>query len=112
MDFDKLLEIVIEKNKVDGEKCLICHFPDDKNNLEKLSCSHYFHLNCLNIDKTKKSCKIVCPYCGAKVKIRKKNEINITKETNNTICKVILKSGVNKRKECGRCNCKYHKLII
>ena len=71
MEFDKLLEIVLEKNKVEGEKCLICHFPDNKKNLEKLSCSHYFHLNCLNLDKTKKSYKLVCPYCGTKVKIKK-----------------------------------------
>lgn len=102
MEFDKLLNIVLEKNKVDGEKCLICHFPDDLKNLEKLNCSHYFHLNCLNLDKIKKGNKITCPYCGTKVKINKKKEPTIS------ICKIILKSGVNKGKACGRCNCKYH----
>ena len=119
MEFDKLLKIVLEKNKVDGEKCLICHFPDDLKNLEKLNCSHYFHLNCLNLDKIKKGNKITCPYCGTKVKINKKKEsasLVLSDQTSSafennskgSICKIILKSGVNKGKDCGRCNCKYH----
>jgi hypothetical protein len=109
MDFDKLLKIVLEKNKVEGEKCLICHFPDNLENLEKLNCNHYFHLNCLNLDKIKKANKVICPYCGTKVKIKKNKELNkIPNNLKETVCKILLKSGVNKGKECGRNNCKYH----
>ena len=108
MDFDSLLKIVEEKNQINGEKCLICHFPDKAENLTKLSCSHYFHLSCLNVNfqKNKKSKKIICPYCNTKATVKNNNIIN---EEKLECCKVILKSGINKGKECGRISCKYHK---
>lgn len=110
MEFDNLLKIVMEKNKVKGEKCLICHFPDDCNNLEKLSCGHYFHLHCLKVDNTKKNCKINCPYCNKKVTIKKiKNNVEEEKDDTKSVCQFILKSGKNKGCVCNRINCRYHK---
>ena len=129
LNFDELLNIVKEKNKIEGEKCLICHFPDKKENLLKLKCSHYFHLRCLvpeDFDITKKNFRSICPYCGQKVLIKKKTMVSSESDKSNVTskstpacqcyelkksntCKVILKSGINKGKECGRINCKYHK---
>tara|TARA_B100001248_G_scaffold262646_1_gene260361 strand:+ start:1119 stop:1460 length:342 start_codon:yes stop_codon:yes gene_type:complete len=113
MEFDNLLKIVMEKNKVNGEKCLICHFPDSSNNLEKLSCGHFFHLSCLKVDNSKKNCKIICPYCDKKIVIKKKVCIPVTKSNEklkeDNICKFILKTGKNKGMICNRINCRYHR---
>lgn len=105
MEFDELMKIVEEKNKIEGEKCLICHFPDESSKLIKLSCNHYFHQSCLNIYKGKKT-YFRCPYCDQPVKKCKQvNQIN----NSNLTCQVVLKSGINKGNICGRINCKYHK---
>lgn len=98
-EYEKLLKMVNELNNVTGEKCLICHFPDSNKNLIKLDCNHYFHSKCLEYSKSTSIIK--CPYCDKKTKLVK----NIEQE----ICQVILKRGINKGKECGRSNCKYHK---
>lgn len=100
-EYEKLLLLVNQINKVEGERCLICHFPDKNENLIKLKCKHYFHLNCIP-STNKLSEYIKCPYCDKNSKI-----IKFTKP-----CNVILKRGPNKGKECGRDNCKYHKTTI
>lgn len=104
-EFNMLLKIVEEKNSLEAEKCLICHFPD--NNLLKLKCGHYFHFECLNINfKNKKKKLVTCPYCDKKGLV-KTDDINLNSDK---VCKIILKTGVNKGKECGRINCRYHKI--
>ena len=95
-EYEKLLKTVIKLNSKSGEKCLICHFPDEIENLVKLKCGHYFHSNCLNMNN-----KLTCPYCGKKIKIIE----NIQK----TKCNIVIANGTNKGKLCGRINCKYHK---
>tara|TARA_B100000161_G_scaffold264717_1_gene238655 strand:- start:1489 stop:1899 length:411 start_codon:yes stop_codon:yes gene_type:complete len=100
-EFEKLLSQVNKLNLIEGEKCLICHFPDKKENLTKLSCNHYFHLKCLNC----KTNLIICPYCQKSTKLK-----NLYCQSNN-ICNVILKNGKNKGKVCGRKNCRYHKVV-
>lgn len=119
-EFDKLLKLVNEMNKIKGEKCLICHFPDNDSNLVKLNCNHYFHFNCLNPEN---KLSIICPYCE---KITKRNVIKNPKEIrklqikekiNNLdtnivkTCQVILKTGKRKGEKCNRINCRYHKEI-
>lgn len=104
-EYLRLLKKVNKLNSVEGEKCLICHFPI-KDNMLKLSCNHYFHRKCLLDKYIFKS--VICPYCGKKSKI---NNCLPTVENNN-LCKVILKSGVNKGKLCNRKNCHYHKKEI
>ena len=98
-EYDKLLSMVNKLNKVQGEKCLICHFPDSEENLIKLNCNHFFHAKCLDNSLMN---SIICPYCGTKTKKISQKE---------ALCKVILTRGANKGKECGRTNCKYHKNI-
>ena len=99
-EYEKLLSLVNKINKLDGERCLICHFPDKNENLIKLKCKHYFHLNCIP-SSNKLSEYIKCPYCDNNSKIIK----------NIKPCNAILKIGPNKGKECGRENCKYHKNV-
>lgn len=99
-EYEKLLSLVTKINKSDGERCLICHFPDKNENLIKLKCKHYFHLNCIP-SNNKLSEYIKCPYCDKNSKIIKNIEP----------CNAILQRGPNKGKECGRENCKYHKSI-
>jgi len=100
-EYEKLLAQVNKLNLVTGEKCLICHFPDKKENLIQLKCNHYFHLNCL-------ACKtntIKCPYCNRSSSFKDYSKNKEVKK-----CQVILKNGKNKGKVCGRTNCKYHKI--
>lgn len=99
-EYEKLLSLVSKINECEGEKCLICHFPDKDENLIKLKCQHYFHLSCIP-SSNKLLEYIKCPYCDKNSKIIK----------NIKPCNVILKRGPNKGKECGRNNCKYHKSI-
>ena len=102
-EYEKLLSQVNKLNLVKGEKCLICHFPDTEDNLTKLNCGHYFHLNCLNC----KTSSIICPYCNRSTVLKKKTfHLEVSK------CTVILKNGKNKGKVCGRMNCKYHNGIV
>lgn len=103
-EYEKLLSQVNKLNLVQGETCLICHFPDREDNLTKLSCNHYFHLNCLN----HKTSSIICPYCERSTVLKKCNYNNLI---NNNICSTILKNGKNKGTVCGRKNCKYHKVL-
>ena len=100
-DFDKLYNLVSVNYKNTNEKCLICHFSIDSEEI-KLSCNHQYHFKCFDIKKTKN-----CSYCG---KINKQN-IKINKENNND-CKSLLKSGIRKGEICGRINCKYHIINI
>ena len=102
MNYDDLFKMVKEMNQVKGEKCMICHFPDTNQNLLKLKCGHFFHKKCLALPS---SGYIKCPYCEQTCIMKEDNNIPSVK------CKVILKSGVNKGKECGRINCKYHKQV-
>ena len=125
LNYDDLIKMVEQKNKIEGEKCLICHFPDTKENLLKLSCSHYFHKNCLIIDENKlkkynsKSFRIICPYCSKKstykMTSKKSKESKKSEKSNESLqidqkcCQVVLKTGINKGKICGRISCRYHK---
>ena len=126
-EYEALLEIVKKKNKVQGEKCMICYFPDIQSKLVKLDCGHFFHKKCI-FEKDFKYKKVIkCPYCDSVTKFEKDyfnsilmsgkskdkvcNRVNCKIEQDNkdeNICKVILKSGLNKGKPCGRINCKYH----
>lgn len=101
-EFDKLLKEVNKLNSIDGEQCMVCHFPDLETNLIKLKCNHFYHETC--IIKLIKNNKIKCPYCDKISTIKEQNRDNI--------CKVIMKSGINKGKECNRPNCTYHKINI
>lgn len=97
-EYLSLLNYVNNRNKFNGEKCLICHFPDKKSKLIELDCKHFFHKRCLGIDNSK---YVICPYCEQKT--------ILNKVKNNNLCKSIIKSGVNKGKLCNRKNCKLHK---
>ena len=101
-EFDKLLKEVNKLNSIDGEQCMVCHFPDLETNLLKLKCKHFYHESC--ISKLMKNNKIKCPYCEKTTTIKEK--------VKNQICKVIMKSGINKGKECNRTNCTYHKINV
>ena len=98
-EFDKLLSMVTKLNNRSGEECMVCHFPDDKENLLKLDCNHYYHKNCITITNS----KFTCPYCKKTTIFKTNIQSNPT-----NICNVILKSGINKGKPCNRVNCKYH----
>lgn len=106
-EYEKILSLVNKLNKVEGEKCLICHFPDKSENLIKLSCNHFFHSKCLCLDHSKLWIK--CPYCEKPTIL---NNNNISRLENIPTCTVILKSGINKGKKCNRKNCKYHSPIL
>lgn len=97
--FNQIYEKLIQDENNEGDICNICHLKVTKNEI-KLECSHVFHKKCLK----KKIGK--CPYCDKKYDITNKDKLETI--PNNT-CKVILKSGKNKGKECGRINCGYHK---
>tara|TARA_B100001093_G_scaffold399178_1_gene386604 strand:- start:1090 stop:1446 length:357 start_codon:yes stop_codon:yes gene_type:complete len=114
LDIDELLKLVEEKNDVKGETCLICHFPDNKENLLKLGCGHFYHSKCLFSSTNKmnqSSNKNFCPYCGIKI-IKSKISKTCPKINSTNIpdlkCQVILKTGLNKGKVCNRINCRYH----
>lgn len=119
-EYEKLLAKVNKLNLVSGEKCLICHFPDKKENLIQLKCNHYFHLNCL-------ACKtntVKCPYCNRSslFKDYSNKEVKNCKNIGKVCkyqkipeierCNAILKSGSRKGEKCNRLNCKYHAKTI
>lgn len=128
-EYEALLNIVKKKNKVQGEKCMICYFPDVQSKLVKLDCGHFFHKKCI-FEKDSKYRKVIkCPYCDSETKFEKdylnsfllsgnfkekvcKSVKYKIDQNNENICKVILKSGLNKGKPCNRTNCKYHKNIV
>lgn len=101
INIDEIINSINQNNKLKGEKCMVCHMKDSNKNLIKLDCKHFFHNDCIQ----KKNNTITCLYCNKKTKLKKK----ITKTNDKNICKVILKSGKNKGKSCGRTNCHYHK---
>jgi hypothetical protein len=91
--FNELYNNIIQEEDINEDICNICHYKTIKDKIT-LVCNHVFHKKCL------KNLKL-CPYCNQKVKIK---DINL-----NYKCKILLKSGKNKGKECGRLNCKIHK---
>jgi hypothetical protein len=102
-DFDNVYNLVKKMNESKNEKCLICHFPLDKEEL-KLNCSHQYHFDCfINVKN--------CPYCGKSTKkpIIKQKESN---NKNNLGCNSIIKTGPKKGQICGRTNCSYHKVNL
>jgi hypothetical protein len=103
VDFESLYSLVENLNKSTKEKCLICHFPIEQNELV-LTCNHYYHSQCLN----KKTNNIKCPYCEKNVKVKTTDLVPVS--DNNGGCKVLLVSGARKGEYCGRTNCTYHKL--
>ena len=98
IDFETLYKMVENLNQSTKEKCLICHFPVEDDELV-LTCNHYYHSKCLN----KKTNTIKCPYCEKTVKNKNEKVIN-------NGCKIILKSGPRKNQQCGRINCTFHKI--
>ena len=105
MDFEHLMKIANKMNKIEGEKCLICHFPDNNKNLLKLDCNHFYHKNCL-FNSSKIRSTVTCSYCNKKTLFSKAKKLSLL---NKKPCKKIIKSGINKGKICNRLNCKYHK---
>lgn len=106
MEFIELSKIVEEMQKEKGEECLICHFPITCNqDLLKLDCNHCYHKKCLEY----KTSHILCPYCN-KLTLKPKQKLSIKPKLKpkQNICNVILKTGKNKGKKCGRLNCKIH----
>lgn len=101
IDFESLYSLVENINKSTKEKCLICHFPIEENEMV-LTCNHYYHSTCLII----KTQNIKCPYCEKTVKIKTQGSKNNITEG----CKILLLSGSRKGQYCGRNNCTYHKL--
>lgn len=92
--FNELYNNIIKEENIKEEVCNICHYKTTEDKIT-LSCNHIYHHKCLGkLD--------FCPYCNKKIII---NEL----KDNNT-CTVLLKSGVNKGKECGRFMCKIHKI--
>jgi hypothetical protein len=62
MNFDDLVNIVNNLKNEKSENCMICHFPSD---LIKLKCTHFYHYNCIKINKCENDITkiITCPYC-------------------------------------------------
>ena len=62
MNFEELVNIVNNLKNEKSENCMICHFPTD---LIKLKCTHYYHYNCIKINKCENDITkiITCPYC-------------------------------------------------
>lgn len=119
MYFNKLLKLVNKKKLMEGETCMICHFPVNNNDLKKITlrCKHTYHNSCLNINVK----NISCPYClqvtySKKCSLCKKRVFNrkiceeCTELNKNNKCMVKLKSGVRKGQTCNRINCKIHKI--
>ena len=96
--FEELYNNIIKEENIDEEICYICHYKTTKNKI-KLDCNHFFHRDCLKNLK-------YCPYCSKNINpdILKKKLCPVISK-----CKIILKSGKNKGKECGRNNCLIHK---
>lgn len=92
--FNELYNNIIKEEDINEDICSICHYKTLEDKIT-LSCNHIFHNKCLGkLD--------FCPYCNQK--------INMVDFKNNNTCKVLLKSGVNKGKPCGRLMCKLHKI--
>ena len=102
MDFEELLKYCTKLNESTCEKCLVCHIPIETNDIHlKFSCSHYYHPDCIKY----KSGKMQCMYC---------EKISIPTLINNiptNKCTHMMKTGKRKNMECGRIDCKYHKII-
>ena len=116
-EFDKLLREVNKLNSIEGERCLVCHFPDKTDNLIKLKCKHYYHEKC--IKHLIKNNKIRCPYCDRVCRI-KPDKVKKEKDTNKqienvltkNICNAVIKTGPRKGQICNRTNCRYHNKAI
>jgi hypothetical protein len=103
MNFDELFKYCQELNKSNSEKCLVCHIPvENKDKHVKLNCNHIFHPDCINY----LGGSIKCLYCEKKSLPEKIN----WNQTQNQICKIVLKTGPKKGQFCNRTNCLYHKV--
>ena len=103
MNFDELFKYCQELNKSNSEKCLVCHIPIEKDHKHiKLNCNHLFHPDCINY----LGGSIKCLYCEKKSLPEKIN----WNQTQNQICKIVLKTGPKKGQFCNRTNCLYHKV--
>jgi len=113
MNFDDLVNIVMEIKSHKGDECLICHFPIDLDLLIKLKCNHSYHNNCIN-NIIKDKVGITCPYCQTVTNksIQDKTiQGNLIIKLESNKCKKIIKTGVNKGKECNIIQCKRHNKI-
>jgi hypothetical protein len=121
MNFDDLVNIVMEMKSHKGEECLICHFPIDLDLLIKLKCNHSYHNNCINTLIKNKIISITCPYCQTVTNNPTQSNPTQSNPTNLqhssyiklevNKCKKIIKTGVNKGKECNIIQCKRHNKI-
>ena len=101
MSFEELFNYCNKLNESTAEKCLVCHIPIENDGSSiKLKCKHYYHSTCIKYKKG----TIKCLYCEQTSLPQFVNE----NEPVMNSCNVILKTGINKGKECGRINCKYH----
>ncbi len=92
--FNELYNNIIKEENIKEDICNICHYKTTEDKIT-LSCNHIYHSKCLGkLD--------FCPYCNKKI-----NTIDLK---NNNTCNVLLKSGVNKGKPCGRFMCRIHKV--
>lgn len=108
MNFDELANLINDMKKIEGENCLICTFPIDKNikdNIINLKCKHTYHNTC--ISSIKKNNIIICPYCQKSTRLyNNNNSINQDKtneqlfefsnkyNTISNICKPVLKKNI------------------
>ena len=105
MSFEELFNYCNKLNESTAEKCLVCHIPIEKDGSSiKLKCKHYYHSMCIKYKKG----KVNCLYCEKTSLPEFVNEQVVNEQVVNG-CNIILKTGLNKGKECGRINCKYHK---
>jgi hypothetical protein len=115
--FNDIYNNIIEEENKKEDICNICYYKTLNDKVE-LSCKHIYHGKCIKTSK-------FCPYCTISIKkIKILSSVvpsgvvpsgvvpsGVPSDVPN-ICKVILKSGKNKNKKCGRNNCKYHKINL
>jgi len=98
--FNELYNIIIKEEDIKEDICHICHYKTVKDKVI-LKCTHVFHKKCLKCLKN-------CPYCNHAIKYSEIKKVN----NNSNKCNILLLSGKNKGKECGRNNCGIHKNTV